>query len=118
MSSTEETKLGRIRAVWHALRAAEVSHYPRFLNEAGKEQKLDEAELIGRIASVLGTLSFDDKAGNDSLRQVRESLNEVKALTEYEDQKATRVLTIVTIFVALAGFIFTRVADMPGSDLR
>jgi hypothetical protein len=46
------------------------------------------------------------------VKQARESLDEVKALTECEDQKATRLLTIVTIFVALAGFIFTRLADL------
>ena len=31
MPDREERQLSRIRAVWHALRSVDVSHYPRFL---------------------------------------------------------------------------------------
>jgi hypothetical protein len=107
MPDREERRLSQIRAVWDALRSNDVSHYPRFIIHE-KEQKVEEGALITRISSELTSLSFDKALPHDSLKQARESLAEVKALTEYEDQKATRVLTIVTIFVALAGLIFTR----------
>jgi hypothetical protein len=57
------------------------------------------------------TASRVNPSDND-LTRARESLDEVKALTEYEDQKATRILTIVTIFGALAGLIFSRLAEL------
>ena len=111
MPDREEQQLSRIRAVWNALRSVDVSHCPRFLID-GKEQKVEESALLAKLASELTSLSFDERTPQDNLKQARESLDEVKALTEYEDQKATRILTIVTIFVALAGLIFTRLADL------
>jgi len=111
MPDREERQLSRIRAVLDALRAVDVNHYPRFLID-GKEQKVEESALIAKISSELTSLSFDESTPLDNLKLARESLDEVKALTEYEDQKATRLLTIVTIFVALAGLIFTRLADL------
>jgi len=111
MPDREERQLSRIRAVLDALRAVDVNHYPRFLID-GKEQKVEESALIAKITSELTSLSFDESTPLDNLKLARESLDEVKALTEYEDQKATRLLTIVTIFVALAGLIFTRLADL------
>jgi len=111
MPDREERQLSRTRAVLDALRAVDVNHYPRFLID-GKEQKVEESALIAKITSELTSLSFDESTPLDNLKLARESLDEVKALTEYEDQKATRLLTIVTIFVALAGLIFTRLADL------
>ena len=111
MSGKDEQQLSRIGAVWDALRSVDVGHYPRFIID-DKENKIEESSLIDKIASELRSLSFDETISQDNLRLARESLDEVKALTEYEDQKATRVLTIVTIFVALAGLIFTRVAEL------
>lgn len=72
---------------------------------------MEEGLLIGRIASELATISPDAVVPAEALIRTRETLDEVKALTEYEDEKATRVLTIVTIFGALAGLMFTRIAD-------
>jgi hypothetical protein len=68
----------------------DVSHYPRFLADNGKETKVDENEIVTRIAAELNKLT-ESKSNplGDNLTRARESLNEVKALTEYEDQKAT-----------------------------
>jgi hypothetical protein len=41
------------------------------------------------------------------MAKVRESLDEVKGLTEYQDQKATRLLTILSFLSALAGGLLT-----------
>jgi hypothetical protein len=52
--------------------------------------KVDENEIVTRIAAELNKLT-ESKSNplGDNLTRARESLNEVKALTEYEDQKAT-----------------------------
>jgi uncharacterized protein YifE (UPF0438 family) len=73
----------------------DVSHYPRFLADNGKETKVDENEIVTRIAAELNKLT-ESKSNplGDNLTRARESLNEVKALTEYEDQKATREGTL------------------------
>src|SRR4051812_38902003 len=51
---------------------------------------------------------------SDALDRVHDgakaSLAEVKALTEYEDGKASRLLTIVAFLSALVGAVFTRFA--------
>jgi hypothetical protein len=59
----------------------------------------------------------------DALDSVHEgakaSLAEVKALTEYEDGKASRLLTIVAFLSALVGAVFTRFAtDYPWSGFE
>src|SRR5262245_15970721 len=40
----------------------------------------------------------------------RASLNEVKTLTEYEDGKVSRLLTIIAFLSAVVGAVFTRFA--------
>jgi hypothetical protein len=58
----------------------------------------------------------------DALDRIHEgaaaSLAEVKALTEYEDGKASRLLTIVAFLSAVAGVVFTKFAtEYPWPDL-
>jgi hypothetical protein len=45
------------------------------------------------------------------LDRARETLDEVKGLTEYQGQKSTRLLTIVTFLSAFSGVLFSRFAD-------
>jgi hypothetical protein len=112
MKDREEKKLGRLSAIWHAFRAQDVGHYPRFVDDAGRERQITDEDVIRRIASRLSRLK-DYRADEIEfyLERGRESLNEVKGLTEYEDQKATRNLTIITFLSALAGVLFSRFAD-------
>src|SRR5262245_18872557 len=113
MLEREERQLGPVRAVWDAFWAVDVSHYPRFLSNNDKEEKVEETEIIAKITAELNKLTASETVpSNDNLTRARESLDEVKAFTEYEDQKVTRLLTIVTIFGALAGLVFSRRADM------
>ena len=96
-NAREEKELGRLSAVWNAFWGRDISHYPRFVGVAGKEQRITDEDVIQRIASRLGKLKEEQRAEIDFfLTRGRESLDEVKGLTEYEDQKATRNLTIIT----------------------
>jgi ABC-type Fe3+ transport system permease subunit len=47
----------------------------------------------------------------DAVGLARQSLDEVKAQTEYQDQKAGRLLTVSTILSAIAGLLFQRFND-------
>ena len=42
----EEKKLGRISAIWHAFRDRDVSHYPRFVDDAGRVQQITDEDVI------------------------------------------------------------------------
>ena len=104
--------LGHGAAIWNALWWREADFYPRVTE--------------GRAISTLGTLrvvqemekasarwpTLDD---NDALKSAidlaKQSLAEVKAQTEYQDQKATRLLTVTTFLSALSGALFSRFED-------
>ncbi|TXG96739.1 MAG: hypothetical protein E6R08_08645 [Nevskiaceae bacterium] len=70
----------------------------------GKRPKTGFAELQAKLDAW--------SIPNDALDRIHDaakiSLGEVKALTEYEDGKASRLLTIVAFLSALVGAVFTR----------
>src|SRR5262249_28310903 len=53
----------------------------------------------------------DNEALKIATDLAKQSLAEVKAQTEYQDQKATRLLTVTTILSALSGALFSRFQD-------
>lgn len=60
--------------------------------------------------SVMGawtTLGPSDPGLDKAIELAKASLQEAKAQTEYQDQKATRLLTVSTFLTALAGAFFT-----------
>jgi hypothetical protein len=64
------------------------------------------AEAMGQWPLIEDADSLDV-----ALALARESLDEVKGQTEYQDQKATRLLTITTFLSALSGALFVRFND-------
>lgn len=108
----KEKELGLLKAVWNALWGRDVSHYPRFVDDAGNEQPITENDVIQSIVSRLDKLKDAQVSEIDFfLKRGRESLDEVKGLTEYQDQKANSNLTIITFLSALAGVLFSRFTD-------
>src|SRR3546814_8657086 len=70
--------------------------------------------MMARVSSGLSQLSHDDSRLHDAVKAGRETLDEVKSLTEYQDQKETRLLTIITFLSALSSILFARfVASHP-----
>ena len=109
----KRNKLGPIRAVWHACLGLDAGYFPRSIGSNGKEQSIETNDLIRRITAELGSVGPPPENGMEFLvSRGRESLDEVKELTEYQDQKATRNLTIITFLSALAGVLFSRFADL------
>src|ERR1700735_5554922 len=105
--------IGKIRAVWDALRCVDMSYFPVLEKEdliVGKS--LDDViigEILAELKSVQPLGASAEKSGADSvMEKARETLDEVKALTEYQDQKATRLLTIISFLSALAAALFAR----------
>src|SRR3546814_780500 len=91
-----------------------LAHYPRFPDADGNWRQVTDSEMVARVSSGLSQLSHDDSRLHDAVKAGRETLDEVKSLTEYQDQKATRLLTIITFLSALSSILFARfVASHP-----
>jgi len=100
-----------------ALRAAfdiPLDFYPR-LGKPSKSITSEEiiAELFGAGGAMehWSTLDPPDEAIDDAIDLAKASLTEVKAQTEYQDGKATRLLTVTTFLTALAGAFFANFAS-------
>lgn len=97
--------LGIFGAVLGAFLGRPLSHYPR------RDNKLIATDtLLAEINAELRTASV--AANSEDLKHARESLDEVKELTEYQDQKSARLLTIIAFLTAAAGTVFAKVLDV------
>lgn len=104
--------LGRVAAIWNALLWRNVDFYPR-ITQDGAVSTLDAVLVVREMemASARWPTLDDNQALKMATDFAKQSLAEVKAQTEYQDQKATRLLTITTILSALSGALFSRFAD-------
>ncbi|MDA9398572.1 hypothetical protein XH79_07090 [Bradyrhizobium sp. CCBAU 45389] len=69
------------------------------------------------LAQKLAGWDIPTEAIDTTQDSAKASLAEVKALTEYEDGKASRLLTIIAFLSAVVGAVFTRfVTDYPWPD--
>lgn len=97
-----------------------MEHFPHREPVAPAPGPVSTADIIGSISTALehlgaGDGSEEDKAALDALvERSRESLDEVKAQTEYQDQKSVRLLTVATFFVALSGLLINGFAQNHG----
>jgi hypothetical protein len=98
---------GVLVAVWNAFEGKELSYYPR---QMGKTLTPDR--VLSLINEQLKDMVFDspDKA-KTYIDRAKDSLEEVKKHTEYQDQKVSRLLTIVAFLTAAAGTIFGKIVD-------
>ncbi|TBE49921.1 hypothetical protein ELH06_12495 [Rhizobium ruizarguesonis] len=113
MTTESGDKLGCIQAVLEAIRGKSISFFPRAdANRApGKLLTLTDTEVIEAINGEIKQLAPDKDALDAALKVARESLDEVTAQTDYQDGKATRLLTILTFMSAFSGLAFNRLAD-------
>ncbi|MCA1408565.1 hypothetical protein I6F26_24150 [Ensifer sp. IC3342] len=107
-----EDPVGPFQAIWHALRGYPFEHYPQ-VSQDGVVKHLETGLVLERAGRELSQLKT--AVGGDALeaplKLARQSLDEVKALTDYQDGKATRLLTIVTFLSAFSGVLFNRFSD-------
>ncbi|WP_156941339.1 hypothetical protein [Mesorhizobium sp. LNJC405B00] len=74
---------------------------------------------ISALIKRMNDWNIPEKAVDRVHEAARASLNEVKALTEYEDGKVSRLLTVIAFLSAVVGAVFTRFATdyaWPGLD--
>lgn len=108
----EKAKLGVLRAVTNAFFGVDVSFFPRFRGGDGNVSRVEDTDLIREMGAALRDLeSAKAEELETLLSRSRESLDEVKGLTEYQDQKSTRLLTIITFLSALSGVLFARLVE-------
>jgi hypothetical protein len=117
--SKDQDRLTAMRAVFDAVFGpGDISYYPRLTEKHNKDTLSDE--IVDQISTELKrvNLSKSDATALDSIVSLAStSLKEVKDLTEYQDQKASRLLTLISFFSALAGALFVRFAtNCPFND--
>ena len=112
--SQKTKELGSLGAVWNAFRGTDISHYPRTIDpQTNKLGTVSVPQIAKDIEEALSNLDQDNPDEvQRHLERGRESLDEVKGLTEYQDQKATRLLTIIAFLSALSGALFSRFMDL------
>lgn len=77
-------------------------------NKSKKKRDEEFGQLIGKLSEW----QIPTEALANVHDSARASLNEVKALTEYEDGKISRLLTVVAFLSAVVGAAFTRFASV------
>ncbi|WP_343609769.1 hypothetical protein [Novosphingobium sp.] len=114
---TEKRELGVLKAFWLSLVGRTLDCFP--LPEKGGDP---DVASPGTIISQI-KLSTEKWAGaslpkgyeiDDAINLAKNSLAEVKALTEYQDGKASRLLTVTSFIGALGGVLFNAfIANYP-----
>lgn len=100
-------------AVWNALTRKDLDFYPRIVDGTGTKTLNSHACIADALVASQNwdKLSPTETGLDGAIKLARESLTEVTKQTEYQDQKATRLLTVTTFLTAFAGALFTRVLD-------
>lgn len=101
-----------LSAVGDALLSRDIDHYPRVKGPDGNPLSLTSDDIVNEfVAATPHWPKIDDDDLDDAIKLARQSLDESKDQTEYQDQKATRLLTVTTFLTALSGVLFTRYND-------
>lgn len=115
MTKKADKKLGCTRALFEAIADRPISFFPRVEDkrepDEGALRTMSDKEVISTIIAEVNALSPDDAGLDDAVKLARESLDEVTAQTDYQDGKATRLLTILTFMSAFSGLVFNRLVD-------
>ncbi|TIN77507.1 hypothetical protein [Mesorhizobium sp.] len=100
--------LGWFEAIVSSFCNKGIDFYPRLGTE--KIESVSSGAIIKEMVDATKRWKDLDPADADldkAIDLARASLNEAKQQTEYQDQKATRLLTVTTFLTALAGAFFT-----------
>lgn len=105
--------MSMLAALGTALLGREIDFFPREMIE-GQSILVGTPEVIKRFGEASAGWVFgetDDHNVAAAAEWARQSLDEVKQQTEYQDQKATRLLTVTTFQTAFAGAAFLRFSE-------
>lgn len=113
-----------IKAFFGAFFGKDISHFPLAAKDSTtlltensttppyKNSTTLPTDVIKEINSELKLTFADIDSAKICLDEVKASYNEVKAATEYQDQKTARLLTILAFLTAATGALFSKVIDI------
>lgn len=101
--------LGIFGALWRSVADLKLDFFPRLDGAVADGASADTImpDLSKAMAGWDGLKDAPECSIDDALSLAKASLAEVKAQTEYQDGKASRLLTVTSFVSALAGFLFT-----------
>ena len=101
--------LGWPAALLHAIFDRPIGFYPRLIDEGAVKTRAVETLIEEHVKATSGWDSLKDADPDDmdqGIELAKASLSEAKAQTEYQDQKATRLLTVTTFLSALSAGLY------------
>jgi hypothetical protein len=106
-------ELGVWQACLDSLLGRDLDFYPRVeCSDQIITLKTDPMSVeLSDTTKPWAALRDDGESLGHALELARQSLDEVKEQTEYQDQKAGRLMTVATILTALSGVLFARFND-------
>lgn len=107
-SKSKAPPISVFKAFWHAMWSLDIKYDALKKGPNG----IDLSQAITDIKKVLISKNVNDADVEIHLNQAKISYNEVKAATEYQDQKAARLLTILAFLTAAAATIFAKFIDI------
>lgn len=120
-NNNDQKNLSMLTAVLHALipfkivrtQAKKINFEPRKIDFYPRQsgQTVIPDVYLPKMMYDLKRLDALGEIDERYLDRAKESLKEVKDLTEYQDQKAARLLTIVAFLTAAAGALFAKMLD-------
>lgn len=118
MGKLVQTVVDISSALWGSFRGYDASYYPRREKPGtvGGEQ-IDTEEMLATIREAVKGFQFDANELSKAdpkllLDRAKDSLEESKKQTEYQDAKAGRLLTIVAFLTAAVGTVFGKFIDL------
>lgn len=108
-----KTVIDVLRALGGSFFGRDPSYYPR----RSASEKIESKEMLDAIKASLKDFKFDaNELGKADpkllLDRAKDSLEEAKKQTEYQDAKAGRLLTIVAFLTAAVGTVFGKFIDL------
>lgn len=108
-----KTVIDVLRAFGGSFLGRDPSYYPR----RAASEKIESKEMLDTIKASLKDFKFDaNELGKADpkllLDRAKDSLEEAKKQTEYQDAKAGRLLTIVAFLTAAVGTVFGKFIDL------
>ncbi|USU10680.1 hypothetical protein NF701_08785 [Sphingomonadaceae bacterium OTU29THOMA1] len=105
----DKRTLGIFGAFWRSAFDRKLDFFPKLEGAAADAASAETImpDLSKAMAGWDGLKDAPDCSIDDALVLAKASLAEVKAQTEYQDGKASRLLTVTSFVSALAGFLFT-----------
>lgn len=110
-----QTPIDVVRALWGSLFGISAAYYPR---KAGSGKNIEPEEMLAAIRESFGKFEFTAEELAKSadpkllLDRAKDSLEEARKQTEYQDAKAARLLTIVAFLTAAIGTVFGKFIDL------